>query len=364
MEKKVVDMEPAAEAKQPSGKKVAAGKGELVSGRTLGLVMSAAILVAVLTLTPKSTFLSTDTMAFISNYVAFWAMLALAQAMCLVVGGMNLSVGAICSITTVVLGLCLDSRYLGLSGCIAVPIMMLAGCVAGWINGLLIVKLKINSFIVTLSTMFVYMGLRSGISGGDSYNRLPQSFKTIGNGTVAGLGVPYLILVVVAVLAVMAFVFNRTVFGRRLLATGGNAEAAKLSGVDTDKMTVWANVLSGLFAALAAALYASYMGVATPGTGDDWVIISFAVAIIGGTGLSGGLVSMTGILMGGVIVQLIKYGIVQVMKSSDYYANCFLGASILLAIVVDRVRETYDEKARSSAGRAGRKTGPGQDTGP
>jgi ribose transport system permease protein len=139
--------------------------------------------------------------------------------------------------------------------------------------------------------------------------------------------------------------YRNTVFGRRMLATGGNAAAARLSGIATDRMVVSAHVLSGAFAALAAILWASKLGSAAPETGDDWLIISFAVAIIGGTGLNGGIISALGILMGSAIFMLIKHGLVEV-KANPYYANSFLGLLILLAIVVDRVREIYSDKQK------------------
>src|SRR4029077_3817212 len=111
------------------------------------------------------TFLSSYTMFVLSRQMAFSILIALAQAVCLVVGGMNMSVGAIGSMATVIMGICFQN--LGLNAWLAVPVVLLFGLVAGL--SLIITKLKINSFIVTLSTMFVYMGLRSGISGGSPY---------------------------------------------------------------------------------------------------------------------------------------------------------------------------------------------------
>lgn len=314
--------------------------GEWFSGRTNGLILSFTVLFCLLALS-SDTFVSRYTMFVLSRQVAFYVLIALAQAVCLAVGGMNLSVGAIGSIATVVLGLSLDNWNLPLG--VAAPAALGVGCLAGWANGLLITRLRIDSFIVTLSMMFILMGLRSGISGGNPY-RVPASFTFIGQNSV--LGVPYVFLVAIGVLVVMSYVFRNTVFGRHLLATGGNATAARLSGIATDRMVVMANVLSGLFAALAAVLWASQLGSAAPETGDTWLIISFAVAIIGGTGLSGGVVSAFGVLMGAAIFMLIKHGLVEV-KANPYFANAFLGLLILLAVVVDRVREMLSDKNRT-----------------
>jgi ribose transport system permease protein len=139
--------------------------------------------------------------------------------------------------------------------------------------------------------------------------------------------------------------FRNTVFGRRLIATGSNVNAARLAGIPTDRVIVLANGLSGLLAALAAVLWASQLGSATPETGDSWLIVSFAVAIIGGTGLNGGVISAFGLLLGSAVFLLIKHGLVE-LKADPYFANAFLGALILLTVVLDRVRELCSRQHR------------------
>lgn len=312
---------------------------EWFSGRTNGLIISFTFLFCTLAVA-SPTFLSGYTMFVLMRQVSFYTLIALAQAVCLVVGGMNLSVGAMGSICTVVLGLCLDRWQL--SSGLAVPVALAFGGLSGLLNGVLITRLKIDSFIVTISMMFIFMGLRSGISGGQPY-AVPEWFTLVGQQTV--LGVPWVFVIAVLVLAFLSYLFRHTVFGRYLLATGGSLEAARLSGIDTDRMIVWANVLSGALAALAAVLWASQLGSAAPETGDTWLIISFAVAIIGGTGLSGGVISPFGIFLGAAIFMLIKHGLVEV-KANPYFANAFLGLLILLTIVVDRVREIHFERER------------------
>jgi ribose transport system permease protein len=332
----VIEQPPAAVA---SLARHAQGGGGWFSGRTNGLMISFTFLFCTLAIA-SGTFLSGYTMFVLSRQAAFYILIALSQAVCLAVGGMNLSVGGIGSMVTVVLGLCLEQWRLpwGLAAAVA----MACGCLGGLVNGLLITGLKIDSFIVTLSMMFIYMGLRSGISGGQPY-AVPESFTYIGQQAV--LGVPWVFIIAVLVLALVSYGFRNTVFGRYLLATGGNVQAARLSGIDTDGMIVRANVLSGFFAALAAVLWASQLGSATPETGDNWLIISFAVAIIGGTGLSGGVISAVGIFLGAAVFMLIKHGLVEV-KANPYFANAFLGLLILLAIVVDRIREVYAQRRK------------------
>jgi len=314
---------------------------ELFSGRTMGLIISTGILMSVLAVQSPHSFISKDAMFFISRQTGLAALIALSQAVCLTVGGMNLSVGGIGSITTVVLGLSLQNW--GVPPWLAVLMALSVGVAAGALNGLIITRLGIDSFIVTLSMMFVYMGLRSGISGGEPYE-VSDSFGLIGRESV--FGVSYIFLVVGAVLLASSYMYRCTMFGRHMLATGGNAEAARLSGIDTEKTIFRANVLSGLFASLAAVLYASRNLSAAPETGDAWLIISFAVAIIGGTGLQGGVVSALGIFMGATIFTLIEHGLVQFKAVPPAYMRSFLGGLILLAVIVDRTREIVAEKRK------------------
>jgi ribose transport system permease protein len=316
------------------------GARDWVSGRTLGLIAFAGALMIVMAIVSPG-FLTSQTFFSQSRYVAFYVLVALAQAVCLAAGDLNLAVGAVGSLTTVMLGLLFQSAHL--SAWVAVPVALLIGPLTGILHGWAITRLKIDAFIVTLSMMFVYMGLRSGISGGASYT-IPTTFWWLGQGDIGGW-LPYGLLVVLAVLWFVAFLYRHTVLGRRLLATGSNADAARLSGINTRRMTVIAHVMSGTFSALAAVLWASWSGNAAPQTGDDWLVISFAVAIIGGTGLRGSLISPLGILVGAVIFKLIQHSLV-ILKVNDNYSNTLLGGLILLAIVVDRAREQMETAKR------------------
>ena len=318
------------------------GETDWVSSRTLGLILFAGILMIAMSLA-SSSFLTQETLFSQSRYVAFYVLVAMSQAVCLAVGDLNLTVGAIGSIVTVSLGIMIAPDYAAMPLWFGVPVVFLIGPIAGLINGLVITRLKIDAFIVTLSMMFVYMGLRSGISGGNSYT-IPQGFWWLGQGSLGGW-LPYMTLIVVGILATVSYLYRQTVLGRRLLATGSNSDAARLSGINTKRMIVVAHVLSGGFSALAAIMWASWSGNAAPQTGDDWLIISFAVAIIGGTGLSGSLISPVGILMGAIIFKLIQHALV-IMKINDNYSNTLLGGLILLAILVDRARERLGKEGK------------------
>ncbi len=283
-----------------------------------------------------SSFLTNYNMFNLSRTLSLFVFIALSQAMVLVVGGMNLSVGAIGGLATITAGYLMQEA--GVSPGVAVVAALAVGVLAGAFNGLIITKLKINSFVVTLSTMFIFTGLVYGISKGYPYTGIPKEFTWAGKEALFMESTSVLFWFMVIILALVFYFFKYTFLGRSLLATGANREAAILSGINADRTEVIANMLSGLFAATAGVLYISRLGSAQPATGEDWLIISFAVAIIGGTGLNGGKITAIGLFFGGVIMVLIKNGLIM-MEANVYFEKVFLGMIILLTIALGRAKD-------------------------
>ena len=259
--------------------------------------------------------------------------IALGQAMVVLIGGMNLSLGAIGGLTVVILGHSIE--ILGFPPWVGVILGLLAGVGCGVVNGFFISRFKLNSFVVTLATSFIFQGLVNGISQGRPYSKIPPQFTVLGKGDI--LGIPNMVFLMIAALLVVFFAFRYTVIGRRLLAVGGNVEAARLSGIKTGRMIMLANVLSGLCGSIAAILWVSRMGTAQPATGGDWLIVSFAVTVIGGTALSGGTISALGFLFSGLLMALIRNGLIMI-GVNVYFEATFLGVIILLAVMVEYFR--------------------------
>lgn len=267
--------------------------------------------------------------------------IALGQAMVVIVGGMNLSLGAIGGLTVVVIGHSIE--VLGLAPWIAVSLGLATGILCGLFNGFFISRFKLNSFVVTLASSFIFQGLVNGISQGRPYSKIPKEFTLLGKGDI--LGIPNMFFLVCLALLLVHVVFRYSVVGRKLLATGGNAEAARLSGIKTGRMIVLANALSGLFASVAAALWVSRMGTAQPATGGDWLIVSFAVTVIGGTALAGGTISALGFLFSGLLMALLRNGLIM-LGVNVYFEQTFLGVIILLAVLVEWLRAGVAGKSR------------------
>jgi ribose transport system permease protein len=183
----------------------------------------------------------------------------------------------------------------------------------------------------------------NGISLGRPYSKIPAAFTVLGKGDL--LGIPNMVFLMLAALAIVFYVFRYTVIGRRLLATGGNIEAARLSGIKTRRMIMLANILSGLCGSIAAILWVSRMGTAQPATGGDWLIVSFAVTVIGGTALAGGTISAPGFLFSGLLMALIRNGLIM-LGVNVYFEATFLGIIILLAVMVEYFRMNVTARAK------------------
>jgi ribose transport system permease protein len=335
---------PAAPA-APAGRRTASDVLAALFRRSDFSVVLATLALFVIFSVGSPSFLTQYNLFNMGRTAALYVFVAIGQAIVVVIGGMNLSLGAIGGLSVVMAGLAMQD--LGLPPVVAFPIALAVGALAGLFNGAIITRLNLNSFVATLATSFIFAGLVNGISKGNPYTNIPKDITFIGRDDI--LGVPILFVLMLVLLAIVGYFFRFAVTGRRILATGGNAEAARLSGVRTNRIIVLANVLSGLFAALAGFLWITRVGSAQPSIGSDWLIISFAVAIIGGTALAGGEISALGLGAAAIMLTLIKNGLIM-FNVNVYFEQTFLGLVILLAVSLESIR---------AIGRRRRRRGPG-----
>ena len=147
----------------------------------------------------------------------------------------------------------------------------------------------------------------------------------------------------VFVALLLYYMFKHTVLGRRILATGGNQEAAILSGINTKRIILIAHTISGLIAGLGGVLFVGRLGAAHPTIGQNWLLMSFAVPVIGGTSLQGGYTSILGVVLGGVLMTMLSNGLV-LLEVDIFLEQLFMGILVLIAVIVDRLRTVYAEK--------------------
>ena len=215
-------------------------------------------------------------------------------------------------------------------------------CIAavfGLFNGLCVTKLRMPPFVPTLATMSIARALALVITRGKSINDFREEgdmFFGLGGGDTFGLPNPFLLFL--ALVVVTWIVLDRTVFGRQLYAVGGNERAAKLSGLDVDRLKLSVYVISAVLGGLAGIVEVSYLSsaIANQGLGKELSVI--AAAVIGGTALTGGEGTVLGIFVGTVILEVLRNGLV-LLGTDSYWQGIFVGAVIILAVFIDQLRK-------------------------
>jgi ribose transport system permease protein len=295
------------------------------------------VAVVVLTVTTSGNLLEPGTIRAILQYLAVPMVIGLSQMVVLAVGQMNLSVGVLTGLSSMVAaGLMVDSS---LSPWIAVPAALLVGTGVGLANGMLVVLTRINGFIVTLATASIIAGLRFRVNGTGTYEGYSPGLVRLGRASVLGLPVVFLIAVVVAI--AVAVYFRSTFSGRRLLASGGNPVAARLSGISNDRSLVVAHTLSGLLAGIAGVLVLMLSGSVNASIGDDLLLPSFAAPIIGGVALTGGVVSVLGTCLAAFVIRLVDVAQAQ-YNINPRWVDLVVGGVVLGAVLLSHGREGKD----------------------
>ncbi|MCL5072324.1 MAG: ABC transporter permease [Actinobacteria bacterium] len=233
--------------------------------KEIGLIIVTIILFLILTIRSDG-FLTYFNIANILRNVSLWLIIALAQALVMVIGGMNLSIGAIGALAATTVGYFME--ILHMSSTVAILAAIIIGLLAGFFNGIVIVKTGLNAFIVTLATLFIFTGIVMGLTRGLPFTKIPVSFTLIGQGTL--LMIPNLFLVTLVILIIIFILFRFSLIGRRILATGSNINASKFSGINTNMIVLFAHTVSGFIAALGGVLYVSRYGVAQPSIGNQF----------------------------------------------------------------------------------------------
>lgn len=277
--------------------------------------------------------MSIGNLVIVARQVSFLVIVACAEMIPILTGGIDLSVGSTAGLISVVTAIS-TLRFGLVAGCIA---GVLGGALIGLINGSIIGKFRVAPFIVTLGTLSMARGLALTITGGQTVYGLPPSFRVLGSGYVLGIPVP--IIVALAVVIITWILLDRTRFGRYLYAIGGNAEAARLSGINVTGYIILAYVYCGCLAGLNAVLLASRVNSGQPNLGSGLELDAVAAVVIGGVPLSGGQGKLRGILMGSLILGMLSNGC-DLLNVSSFIQMIVIGAIIVLAVLADKYRRS------------------------
>jgi ribose transport system permease protein len=283
-------------------------------------------------------FLTEYNISSVIRQVSFLSIVAIAQTLVLIVGGIDLSVGSIAGFCGIASSWLMVSTSINPFVCLLLGILL--GGLCGFINGLLIAKIKLPAFIASLGTMQVYSGLTMIITEGWAITKVPSSIFFLGNGFI--LGIPITFLIAGFFFVVMNFFLRHTSTGRGLYAVGGNEQAAVLVGLKTKHFKMLVYILSGCLSALSGVLMVCKLTSGQPTIGDSWLMPSIAAAVIGGTSMTGGSGTALGTFLGTMIMGVIADGLI-LSSVSPYWQNVVAGIIVITAVAVDIVRRNLKE---------------------
>ncbi len=322
--------------------------------KDLGLLMLIVAVGAVVTfLNPR--FLLPTNIANTANLVGMFGLAAIGQAMVIITGGIELSIGSMTGLIGVLFVDFVATRDVPWP--LAIVLMLVLAIVVGLTHGLLITKLKLQPFIVTLCGLLVYRGIARfythDATAGFGFGQNFSGLDGVTTGTVYGVPASFIALVIVAI--IMWFVLQRSVFGRHLYAVGKNEEAARFSGIRTDRIIIWAYVICQVLTAISAIYFAMYTRSVSPSTqGTFYELYAIAAAVLGGCSLFGGEGSLIGAVLGVVLLQELQ-NLVNLLGIPSSLNYTVMGGVILVGVILDqqlgrfRARRLAAELARRGA---------------
>jgi ribose transport system permease protein len=265
-------------------------------------------------------------------------LVGLAMMTVIVSGGLDLSIGAIGVSAGMAAGWLMQVAHWptvgGVAGALAV------GAALGVVNGQLIVRSRMHSFVVTLATMSIFFGAMIVLTRAQPFNELPEDFTGFARLHCWRVVSPML-LVAFAAAALLQVLYRFTDIGREMLAAGANPRAALLSGVDVPRAVTLCHGLAGLLAAVAGLLLSMRNGAAIPAMagnlGQDWLLPAFLGPVLGGALLAGGRVSVPGAVLGGLLVTVLNSGLL-LLHVGEFWVQFFLGVLLLGAVLIDKGR--------------------------
>jgi ribose/xylose/arabinose/galactoside ABC-type transport system permease subunit len=307
----------------------------------------------------KNKFLNAQNLAQLAKDTSFIAIMAVGATFVIISGGIDLSVGAIYALASVVAALVFNHYgpeappgagpvwvgvLLGMVTCMGVATL------CGLANGGMIVALRVHPFIITLGTMAIFRGIAFVLTKGQSIGGFPEAIRSmvryeVGNGLTL---VPLAMMIIVA--CVGGIYLRRLAAGRRVYAIGGNELASRFSGIRVERVKLSVYVIAGVTAGIAALLSLGYYGAGTSSDGQGYELNVIAAAVVGGASLSGGKGSALGALLGALIIQMISSGIV-ILGIDQNYSQIIIGSVVIVAVLLDQFNNWLAK--RRLAGQAG-----------
>lgn len=282
----------------------------------------------------NSDFFNVSNLLFSTNDFLFIAIAAIPMTFVIVTGGIDVSVGSIMGLTSILIGVLWMS---GIPILFAVIIALIISCLAGALNGIIIKMTGVEPLVVTLGTMFLYGGIALVISGGagasgyEGISGLPDAYVQLANGSL--VGIPNLLWILIVLTVLCTVLFHRTIYGRHIKLTGANENAAKYTGIKTEKVVIIAYIISGLGGGLGGAFLTAYFGSARADMGSETILPIITAVVLGGTLITGGKGSIIGTVLASVFIGLMQYGL-QMTGLTNEQSNVVIGIILILSVIM------------------------------
>lgn len=317
-----------------------AGRFKGSNNTSLFILLFIILLGAVLSIVSEN-FLTAYNIGVIVRQMSFVGMAALAQTLVLITIGTDLSVGTTACLANILFAIFATSG--GMPAPIAIVLSLVICMIIGLCSGMLITKLKLSPFIVTLGISEISTGAVLVITQGVTVTGLEGPVLQLGAGMLGPVPVPTLIFIGFAL--IMAYVMKYTPFGREIYAIGGNANAARLVGIKVDRNTCMVFSISAALAAIGGILMACRYSSGQPNIGETWRMNSITAAVVGGTSMTGGSGSMLGTVIGALLITQLSNAIV-ILNISQYWEKVVTGGVVLLAVAIDALRSRAAQAAK------------------
>ena len=273
----------------------------------------------------------------VTRNFSFIGIVAMGMTLVILTGGIDLSVGSVWAMSAVLAASLMSQGWLMIP---AICVALLAATLVGFFNGLCVTRLNMSPFVPTLASLAIARSLALVITRGrpiSSFGPQQDAFLWIGGGSIFGIPNPVVLFIVVA--AILWIVLSRTVWGRRVYAVGGNEKAARLTGLNVRRLKVAVYIISSFCAGLAGIVQASYLSSVTASLATGQELSVIAATVIGGVNLAGGEGTVFGVVIGTIMLEILRNGLL-LFGIDPYWQGVFVGAIIIIAVSIDRFRQT------------------------
>lgn len=303
-------------------------QGKKVNWGDMGIILTLIAMIIFFSVVTKS-FLSAKNFANIARQISITGICSVGMTMVILTGGIDLSIGSVIGFTSAVAALMMSN---GQPIILASLVSLVLGVVIGVINATCINYLQIPAMIATLGTQISLRGAVYLVTGGMPVYGLPESFKVLGQGSVGIIPISMIIMVIVFIIGYI--ILNKMVFGRKIYGIGGNAETARLSGVNVKKEIYKIYMLVGFFGSLAGLILMSRVNSGQPSAGDGYEMDIITAVVLGGVSVSGGEGKITKVIIGVIFMGVLANGMMM-MNINEYWQRVVKGLVLLAAVAVD-----------------------------